>query len=44
LATLKARILHDIRFVDNGQIVTTAGVSAEIDSALHVVAKIKGQE
>jgi transcriptional regulator GlxA family with amidase domain len=29
--------------VDNGQIITTAGVSAGIDGALHVVAKLKGQ-
>ena len=42
-ATPKAQILSDTRFVDNGQIVTTAGVSAGIDGALHVVAKLKGQ-
>ncbi|WP_229365798.1 DJ-1/PfpI family protein [Fibrisoma montanum] len=41
-ATPKARILRDTRFVDNGQIITTAGVSAGIDGALHVVAKLKG--
>ena len=42
-ATPKAKILSDTRFVDNGQIITTAGVSAGIDGALHVVAKLKGQ-
>jgi len=42
-ATPKAQILSDTRFVDNGQIVTTAGVSAGIEGALHVVAKLKGQ-
>ena len=42
-ATPKAKILSDTRFVDNGQIVTTAGVSAGIDGALHVVARLKGQ-
>ncbi|MCF0055256.1 DJ-1/PfpI family protein [Dyadobacter sp. CY356] len=42
-ATPKALILRDTRFVDNGQIVTTAGVSAGIDGALHVIAKLKGQ-
>ncbi|WP_229367881.1 DJ-1/PfpI family protein [Fibrisoma limi] len=41
-ATPKARILRDTRFVDNGQVITTAGVSAGIDGALHVVAKLKG--
>jgi len=42
-ATPKAQIISNTRFVDNGQIVTTAGVSAGIDGALHVVAKLKGQ-
>ncbi|GAB4032859.1 DJ-1/PfpI family protein [Spirosoma gilvum] len=42
-ATPKAEILANTRFVDNGQIITTAGVSAGIDGALHVVAKLKGQ-
>jgi transcriptional regulator GlxA family with amidase domain len=41
-ANPRARILRDTRFVDNGQIITTAGVSAGIDGALHVVAKLKG--
>jgi putative intracellular protease/amidase len=43
-ATPQARILRDTRFVDNGQVITTAGVSAGIDGALHVVAKLKGLE
>ncbi len=30
------------RFVDNGKIVTTAGISAGIDGALHIVARLKG--
>ena len=41
--TPKARVLADTRFVDNGHIITTAGVSAGTDGALHVVAKIKGE-
>lgn len=41
-ATPKAEILANTRFVDNGQIITTAGVSAGIDGALHVVSKLKG--
>lgn len=43
-ATPKAKILRNTRFVDNGQIVTTAGVSAGIDGALRVVTKLLGKE
>lgn len=32
------------RFVDNGKVVTAAGVSAGIDAALHVVDKLLGRE
>ena len=39
-AAPKTTVLENIRFVDNGRIVTTAGVSAGIDGALHVVAKL----
>ncbi|MEX2397389.1 MAG: DJ-1/PfpI family protein [Balneolales bacterium] len=36
-------IVHeDTRFVDSGNIITTAGVSAGIDGALHMVSRIKG--
>ena len=34
----------DKRFVDNGRIVTTQGVSAGIDGALHVVERLLGSE
>lgn len=37
-----ATILHDARVVDNGQVITTAGVSAGIDGALHLLARLKG--
>lgn len=37
-----ATILENVRFVDNGQIITTAGVSAGIDGALHVVERLLG--
>jgi hypothetical protein len=40
----KVTVVEDVRFVDNGQIVTTAGVSAGIDGALHVVARLLGDE
>ncbi len=35
---------RNTRFVDNGHMVTTAGVSAGIDGALHVVSQLLGQE
>lgn len=37
-----ANILQDARLADNGQIITTAGVSAGIDGALHLLARLKG--
>jgi transcriptional regulator GlxA family with amidase domain len=38
------RVLSDTRFVDNGKVITTAGISAGIDGALHLVAKLRGEE
>ncbi|RPI73266.1 MAG: DJ-1/PfpI family protein [Ignavibacteriales bacterium] len=43
-STPKAKIHRNTRFVDNGQIVTTAGVSAGIDGALHIVKRLLGEE
>ena len=40
----KTKVLSDVRFVDNGKVITTAGISAGIDGALHLVAKLKGEE
>jgi putative intracellular protease/amidase len=37
-----ARVVDDQRYVDNGQVVTTAGLSAGMDGALHVVAEEYG--
>src|SRR5438445_11317934 len=37
------RMVDDERFVDEGHIVTSAGVSAGIDMALHVVARLAGE-
>ncbi len=37
-----SKVLTNTRFVDNGNIITTAGVSAGIDGALHLVSRIKG--
>lgn len=39
-----ATVLEHTRFVDNGNIITTAGVSAGIDGSLHMVRRIKGLE
>ncbi len=37
------RVLKDQRFVDNGRILTTAGLTSGLDGALHVVSKLKGK-
>jgi hypothetical protein len=39
-----ARIVGDRRVIDTGSVVTTAGVSAGIDGALHLVARLLGEE
>jgi putative intracellular protease/amidase/DNA-directed RNA polymerase subunit RPC12/RpoP len=41
-AVPKAKVLSNVRFVDNGRVITTAGVSAGIDGALHIVSRLKG--
>ena len=40
----KVKVVGDQRFVDNGKIITTAGLSAGMDGALHVIAKLDGEE
>lgn len=35
-------VVPDVRWTDNGRLVTTAGISAGIDGALHVVARLCG--
>lgn len=37
-----ARLRRDVRFVDTGRIVTSAGISAGIDASFHVVARLLG--
>jgi transcriptional regulator GlxA family with amidase domain len=39
----KTKVLSNVRFVDNGNIITTAGISAGIDGALHLVEKLRGR-
>jgi putative intracellular protease/amidase len=43
-AVPKAKVLSNVRFVDNGKVMTTAGISAGIDGALQLVAKVRGKE
>jgi transcriptional regulator GlxA family with amidase domain len=44
LAELGADVDPDARFVDDGTIVTSAGVSAGIDMALHLVGRLHSEE
>ena len=37
-------VIKDVRWADNGRIVTSAGLSSGLDAALHVVARQQGQE
>jgi len=37
-------VIRDVRWADNGKLVTSAGLSSGIDAALHVVAKIRGAD
>lgn len=39
-----ASIRPDVRYTDNGHIVTTAGISAGIDGALHVLTRLLGPD
>lgn len=43
-AAPKANVTDGRRFVDNGFVITTAGVSAGIDGALHLVARLLGRD
>ncbi|HVJ34028.1 MAG TPA: DJ-1/PfpI family protein [Terriglobia bacterium] len=38
----KAEVVGDSRFIDNGRILTSAGISAGIDMSLHLVARLCG--
>ncbi|HVU98255.1 MAG TPA: DJ-1/PfpI family protein [Puia sp.] len=40
----KTKVLENVRYVDNGHVITTAGISAGIDGALHLVSRLKGDE
>lgn len=42
-AAPRTKIVYDQRYVDNGKVITTAGLSSGIDGALHLVEKILGK-
>ena len=37
------KVVHDKRYVDNGKVITSAGLSAGIDGSLHVISKLYGK-
>lgn len=37
------QVVNHVKYTDNGQIVTTAGLSSGIDGAFHVISKFRGQ-
>lgn len=39
----KTKVMANVRFVDNGNVITTAGISAGMDGALHLVEKLRGR-
>jgi putative intracellular protease/amidase len=42
-AAPKVKVVDDRRFVDNGRIITAAGLSSGIDGALHVIERLYGK-
>ncbi|MCM3904392.1 MAG: DJ-1/PfpI family protein [Pyrinomonadaceae bacterium] len=42
-AAPKTKVVEDRRFVDNGKIITTAGLSSGIDGSLHVIERFLGR-
>jgi transcriptional regulator GlxA family with amidase domain len=40
----KTTVRADTRFIDNSKVVTSAGIAAGIDAALHLVARLLGQD
>lgn len=43
-AAPKCKVVEGRRFVDGGKVITTAGVTAGIDGALHIVERLLGKE
>lgn len=44
VVTSSTKIIEEVRYVDNGKIVLSAGISAGMDAALYVVGKLLGEE
>ncbi|MFS0722407.1 GNAT family N-acetyltransferase [Paenibacillus sp. 1P07SE] len=44
LAPPSATLMENVCYVDNGSIITSAGVTAGIDAALHLIAKLLGEQ
>jgi transcriptional regulator GlxA family with amidase domain len=44
VAPINSKILEDVRYIDNGKIIMSAGVTAGIDASLYVVSKLLGLE
>lgn len=40
----KINVVRDVRWTDNGKIITSAGLSSGIDAALHVVDRLRGTD
>jgi putative intracellular protease/amidase len=40
----KIQVIRDVRWADNGKLITSAGLSSGIDAALHVVARLRGTD
>lgn len=40
----KVDVVKDVRWADNGKVITSAGLSSGIDAALHVVARLRGTD
>jgi putative intracellular protease/amidase len=42
-AAPKTKVVDDVRYVDNGKIITTAGLSSGIDGSLHLLERLYGK-
>lgn len=40
----KIKVIRDVRWTDNGKIITSAGLSSGLDAALHVVDRLRGTD
>ena len=40
----KSNVVENVRFIDHGQVLTAAGISAGFDASLHLVARFHGPE